>query len=107
MISEAASGVQSCKDNTTPSTLSAIAADSLVHTSNCALAALTFASMIFEGCKALGLGARGNLSEVPELGGLKADRGSFGRVLGPFRRTPTPGEGGGGREDMNILLKDI
>lgn len=52
----------------------------------------------------LGLAGRGNFSEVPEFGGLNADMGSFGRVLG-FRRTPTPGEmGAGGMADELIVV---
>lgn len=103
IASETASGVLPCKDKTTPSTLSAIAVNSLDHALNWVPAA-TFASMILDGCIALGLGARGNLSEVPEFGGLNADSGNFGRLLGPFRRTPTPGGDGGGTEDMDALL---
>ena len=43
----------------------------------------------------LGLGGEGNRSDVPELGGLKAERGRRGRVFGPLRRRPTWGGEGG------------
>jgi hypothetical protein len=55
---------------------------------------VTLLSITLFGCVVLGLGGNGNLSDVPELGGLNADRGKRGRALGPLRRTPTPGEGG-------------
>ncbi len=44
----------------------------------------------------LGLGARGNWSEVPVFGGVKAESGSLGNDFGPLRRAPTPGDGRGG-----------
>jgi len=45
----------------------------------------------------LGLGGNGNLSDAPELGGLKAESGRRGRVFRPLRRRPTwGGEGGVG-----------
>lgn len=36
----------------------------------------------------------GKLSDALELGGEKADKGSFGCNLGPLRRTPMLGDGG-------------
>ena len=57
------------------------------------------------GWRELGLGARGNLSDVPVLGGVKADMGSFGRDFGPLRRAPTLGDlGTGGR--VAVLIVD-
>lgn len=50
----------------------------------------------------LGLGGKGNLSDVPELGGLKAESGSRGRVLGPLRRLPTCG--GKGRAGICVVI---
>jgi hypothetical protein len=59
--------------------------------------ATTCASTTMSGWIVLGLGGRGNLSDVPELGGLKAERGRRGSVFGPLRRRPTwGGEGGVG-----------
>lgn len=55
--------------------------------------ATTLASITVSGWTVEGLGARGNFSEVPELGGVKADRGSFGSDFGPLR-LPPGGEGG-------------
>jgi hypothetical protein len=43
----------------------------------------------------LGLGGKGNRSDVPELGGLKAESGRRGRAFGPLRRRPTWGGDGG------------
>ena len=38
----------------------------------------------------------GNLSDVPVLGGVKAERGRVGCCLLPLRRAPTPGDLGVG-----------
>ena len=45
----------------------------------------TLASMISFGRRADGLGARGNFSPVPELGGENAEAGSLRGTLGPLR----------------------
>lgn len=50
--------------------------------------------MTLVGCVVDGVGGNGNTSEVPEFGGLKAERGRRGNDLGPLRRAPTPGEDG-------------
>lgn len=56
----------------------------------------TLASMISFGRRADGLGARGNFSPVPELGGEKAEAGSLRGTLGPLR---------GGCIDMFVALE--
>ena len=59
---------------------------------------MTWASTISSGWRVLGLGASGKRSDVPVLGGVKAERGSVGSCLGPLRRAPTlmPGDLGVG-----------
>ena len=60
--------------------------------------------MIPAGTTELVVGDKANVSDVPVLGGLKADKGNLGKFFGPFRRPPArPGEcsgGGIGAEDM-------
>ena len=55
----------------------------------------TLASTTRSGWTVVGLWGRGKLSEMPVLGGLKAERGRVGRDFGPLLRAPTPGETGG------------
>lgn len=62
--------------------------------------------MISDGWRVLGLGARGNLSDVPVLGGVNAERGSVGRVLGPLRRTPTLGDLGVGGSATELIVQN-
>lgn len=53
--------------------------------------------MIPVGITALAVGGKGNVSDVPVLGGLKADKGSLGKFFGPLRRPQArPGECNGG-----------
>ena len=59
-------------------------------------ALITCASIISSGWSVLGLGGMGNLSDVPVLGGVKAERGRVGCCLLPLRRAPTPGDLGVG-----------
>ena len=55
----------------------------------------------------LGLGASGNCSEVPVFGGENADAGRRGRLLGPLRRAPTPGEGGTVGSELIVGLEGV
>ncbi len=50
----------------------------------------------------LGLAGKGNLSDVPLFGGVKAESGSRGK--GPLRRAPTPGDDKGGGIGALIVL---
>ena len=63
--------------------------------------------MTSEGWRELGLGARGNLSDVPVLGGVKADMGSLGRAFGPLRRAPTLGDLGVGGNAAVLIVDDV
>ena len=55
----------------------------------------TLASITRSGWTVVGLWGTGKLSEMPVLGGLKAESGRVGRDFGPLLRAPTPGETGG------------
>ena len=55
----------------------------------------TLASTTRSGWTVVGLWGTGKLSEMPVLGGLKAESGRVGRDFGPLLRAPTPGETGG------------
>lgn len=60
--------------------------------------------MTTSGCTVLGLGGKGNLSDVPELGGVNAEAGKVGKWRF-LRRRPNPGEGGTGGSIPLILYK--
>ena len=75
-----------------------------VHVARSPVGASTWASMISSGWREPGLGGRGNLSEVPVLGGVKAESGRVGRVLGPLRRAPTLGERGVGGSATELIV---
>lgn len=95
-IASTSDGLSFCTCNTAPAILpeSASPAEAF-HWPRSPSGTMTFASMTFSGCTELGLGCKGNISDVPELGGLKADIGRRGNDLGPLRRAPTPGDIGG------------
>jgi hypothetical protein len=51
--------------------------------------------MTSPGKSVLGVGGKGNMSDVPVLGGLNADRGKLGRFFGLRRPLVKPGDGRG------------
>ena len=89
------SGPMPRSDNTTPPLFPPKTCPvSFFHWVRSPLETTTWASTMWAGCTVLGLGGKGNCSEVPVFGGENAEGGRRGSDFGPLRRIPTPGDWG-------------